>query len=462
MMWRWRYVVMVLGSVCLFAAGDEKTITVRPEPSDAVLLNPGKGWVLYGLPGDQSDQMLKLGTVGYYRFSWADIEPEEGRFNWRLVDHCTTAWVEKGKQFAFGVMCANSHSPVPYVTPKWVFDAGAKFRQVTVKPQDPSYGTAGDKIVPSFDDPVFLEKLRVFVSALAKRYDGDSRLAFIDIRSYGNWGEGHLHPFGGNPISKEMLRAHIQMHRDAFKRTVLVLPYGGAAYEDVYDWAVAQGIGMRRDGICGNSNGRETARCLGKTPAVFEFYGSYEYPKERGWWDGKTQWGHGYRLVDCVGRGHPSYISMSQWGNNAQTFLAAERPLIEKLANEMGYHFVLREAQYPSKLRQGRTGVIGLHWENRGVAPAYVPCVVGMGLLSDDGTPADVCWPVQCNPAAWLPGEIKEAAAVSFDKARPGRFRLAVALFHHVGDEQPAFRLGIDSPPVNGWYVLGSIQIEER
>ena len=74
-----------------------------------------------------------------------------------------------------------------YVTPKWVFDAGA----VPLAVPDDSSPT-GQQIIPkNWDDPVFLQKMKAFVQALGKHYDGNPDIAFLDIRSYGNWGEGH-------------------------------------------------------------------------------------------------------------------------------------------------------------------------------------------------------------------------------------------------------------------------------
>lgn len=436
--------------------------TVVPKATDRVLLNPGKGWLLYGQRSDFTADELALGAAGYLRLSWESLEPEEGRFRWELLDKVISDWADADKQFAFGVMCANSHGPL-YTSPKWVFDAGAKFRRVTVDPKDPSYGRPGDKIVPEFDDPVFLQKLKAFVSALGKRYDGDARLAFVDIRSYGNWGEGHLHPFGGKPISKEALRAHIQMHRDVFKRTQLVLPWGTPDYEDVYDWAVSQGIGMRRDGICGNSDGRETARCVGKAPAVFEFYGSYEYLKERGWWDGKTQWGHGYRLVDCVTRGSPSYISMSYWGRQTRTFLAAERPLIERLANRMGYHLVIAKAQVPRTIRANEPVALTITWENRGVAYLHVSCRVALAILNEDSRVLARAWAEGSKPLTWAPGQaLQERLSATFDALpkAPGAVRLAVGLCSPSVDVDPppTIGIGIEGGTCDRWYPLAMVE----
>ena len=463
--------LVVLTSVILFwppaAPGqDAATQTIVPKAMNTVLLNPGKGWVLYGSPADQNADTLALATVGYARFSWADIEPQQGKFRWELIDEMLAAWRKAGKPFAFGVMCANSHGPL-YTTPKWVFDAGAKYQRETISPENEYAGTLGDKIVPRYDDPVFLARLKAFIRAMGKQYDGNPNLAFLDIRSYGNWGEGHLYPFGGTPISTDALREHVGMHRDAFKSTLLVLPWGSKDYEQVYDWAVAQGIGLRRDGICGNSDGRETARCLGRVPAVFEFFGSYEFLKQRGWWDGKTVDGCGYRLADCVERGCPSYISMSQWGNQARTFLAAERSLIEQLANRMGYHIVITKAEVPRRLRAREPVAVTVTWENQGVAYIHVPCRVALAILDDRSRVLARAWAKGSDPRTWAPGKtVKESLSATFGALPEGArsLRLAVGLYTDPkagADHPPAIAIGIEGVTADRWYPLASVQCSD-
>ena len=77
-------------------AGDAMT-TVRPEDTGAALVNPDMGWTMhfysnipqnYGSkldPADTLDDFPGLSTV-YLRVPWAFLEPEEGRFNWALLD----------------------------------------------------------------------------------------------------------------------------------------------------------------------------------------------------------------------------------------------------------------------------------------------------------------------------------------------------------------------------------------
>ena len=161
-----------------------ETITVHPERDDTMLLNPGKGWVqYYGADKYTKDYI----GIGYTRWAWSVLEPKEGQYNWKEIDGFLAQFKRYGKKTAFGVMSVSTGLG-QYVTPKWVFEAGA----VPLAVPDDSSPT-GQQIIPkTWDDPVFLKKLKAFVRALGQHYDGNPDIAFLDIRSYGNWGEGHI------------------------------------------------------------------------------------------------------------------------------------------------------------------------------------------------------------------------------------------------------------------------------
>ena len=83
-------------------------------------------------------------------------------------------------------MCANSSSTqYNYITPEWVFDAGAESYEYTSS-------SGFTQIIPVWTDEIFIEKMQNFVAALGERYNGNENIAWIDIRNYGNWGEQHL------------------------------------------------------------------------------------------------------------------------------------------------------------------------------------------------------------------------------------------------------------------------------
>ena len=106
---------------------ESEFITFYGIDTDEVLLNPGKGLVLRSYPDSTFDPaFLDKIAIGYTRFDWSEIEPEEGQYRWDIIDDYISAYHALGKEFAFGVMNANSSADKMYVSPEWVFEAGGE------------------------------------------------------------------------------------------------------------------------------------------------------------------------------------------------------------------------------------------------------------------------------------------------------------------------------------------------
>ena len=433
---------------------------LQPKPSTHAVVNPGKGWVLYSRPDQTPPEVLAIGSLAYARYRWGDVEPREGDYQWKIIDRDLEAWSKLGKQFAFGVMGASSHSKTFWVTPQYVFDAGARYSEFELKdPRMETTGTPGTKLVPVFDDPIYLRKVEKFVRALAARYDGNPNLAFIDIRSYGNWGESHMHPFGKPDISAEKYQEHLAIYRKAFQKTPLQVCCGRSIYREVYTWAVDHGIGLRRDGICGNSDGSDVLPCAGRLPAVFEFFGSYEMMLKLGWWEGRSERkGYGYRLKDCVETGKPTWCSLSD-RQKGMTLLTNERSLVESLNNRLGYHFVLQQMRFPAVFKHQRPVMLESTWVNQGVAPIFIPAALWYALLDDRGHVVEECAAPSAKPAEWKPDQIVAVRDnVVFSKAMPGAYSLAVGL-KRTGFPKPTIRIAIEAENSDGWQILGKVNV---
>ena len=105
-------------SVSGSAPGEGGRRMVRPEDSGAALVNPMMGWKLnfysnilqnYGsslAPSDTLDDFPGLSTI-YLRLPWAYVEPEEGVFDWSVVDAPAQRWLDKGLKVAFCFLPAN-------------------------------------------------------------------------------------------------------------------------------------------------------------------------------------------------------------------------------------------------------------------------------------------------------------------------------------------------------------------
>ena len=89
-------------------AAESNLARIQFREVDKLFANPGQGWM--------SQQRSPKGeprfpcSVVYIRFNWADAEPEEGHFNWKLIDDVIAAWKPHGAAVAMRVMTCNAHS----------------------------------------------------------------------------------------------------------------------------------------------------------------------------------------------------------------------------------------------------------------------------------------------------------------------------------------------------------------
>jgi hypothetical protein len=366
------FLILSRGWLGVFAE-DGRTV-VQPKDTGVALENPGMGWVLhyydnvprnYGsklAPSDTVDDFPGL-TVVYLRIPWSYIEPEEGRFNWATVDTPAQRWIAKGKQVAFRFSC--SESWMRYATPEWVAKAGAKGYNFGSRKGVVADGPFWE---PDYDDPIFLQKLDHFLAAAAARYDGNPEVAFIDVGSFGVWGEGHTFASSRLPFSAATVRRHIDLHCKHFKKTLLaanddfVLQDRG---QETIDYAREKGLTLRDDSIL--VQGGKSAYFHAEMAQPFwpnlpvilesEHYGG---SRDRG------NWKDGSQYLQAIEEYHASYASIHWW---PREFLAENRNLVEKINNRLGYRLQLIEAAWPTTVTASSGLRFIARWRNAGVAP---------------------------------------------------------------------------------------------
>ena len=369
--WSVAAVLTVLVAGAAFSA-DEKIAVVQPPDTGAALVNPGMGWVLhhydnspfnYGGRLEASDTVDDFPGVSvvYLRIAWSYLEPQEGHFNWSVLDTPAQRWLDKGKQIALRISCCEG-SP-RYATPEWVRLAGAKGYFFTGgKGVDPN-GRAWE---PDYDDPIFLEELDHFLAALAARYDGDPEVAFIDVGSFGVWGEGHTFWSTKKPYSAETIRKHIDLHTKHFKKTLLAANDDFASHgrgRQVIEYAAQQGLTLRDDSILvqGGQNAYLSADFAPlfwqKVPVILESE-HYGPSRDRGYWKDGSQY------LEAIEKYHASYASIHWWPHE---FLAANEDLVRKINLRLGYRLQLVEASWPSEIAADSTFWFATRWRNAGV-----------------------------------------------------------------------------------------------
>jgi hypothetical protein len=106
---------------------------------------------------------------------WSDVEPREGAFEWSDLDRRIAVWTAAGRKVALRIMWSSSGNwPEPAAkcpTPRFVLEAGA----VTVRSE------SSKTDIPLFWDPIYRKHAARFLREVARKFDGDPNILFIDI-----------------------------------------------------------------------------------------------------------------------------------------------------------------------------------------------------------------------------------------------------------------------------------------
>ena len=444
------YILISLLLIPLMAcAAEENWQEIHFREVDTLFANPGQGWMSQRFPS----------SVVYLRFDWAEVEPQEGHYNWKRIDDAIAVCKLRGGAVAMRVMTANAHSQGYYSSPKWLFDLGCKGFEYTVGGTDPTSG--GRRILriePDYADPIYLAKHATFIAALGKHYDGNPNVEFLDIGSYGIWGEWH----SPHPAPLAVREKIIDMYRQAFQKIPLV---GMVDDAEALAYTLAHGGGYRCDGIgspkiqsrwtpdsadaspfYSPSTLQAISEAWKNAPVVFEWYGDYDFLNSNGWsFDA---------AVDFMLRNHVAMIN-----DNIGRVPAKAMPQLEKLARLAGYRFVLRELALKKFVLRGEVLDVKMKWANVGVGKLYDNFQLQLSLRNSAGqivaTNAS-----DADPREWLPGEYDVAMQMPISSSLPaGKYTLNIALVDKNASRRP-LNLAIAVPAKDGWYQVGLLSVK--
>lgn len=361
--------------------------TVAPVDTGDALHNPGMGWVLYAYdhhldrygarlaPDDTVEDFPGVTTV-YMAIPWSFLEPAEGEYDWSLIDRATEKWTAAGKQIALRFPCCEPF--YAYATPKWVQDAGARFDRFETTERTRNWIRQSlDREIPThcwapdYSDPIFLEKHGNFLRAAAVRFDGNPDVAFIDVGSFGTWGEGHTSFSGGRHYDAAAKIKHLDLYAAHFTNTVLVagddlLKIQHRDSKPLIDRAVELDMALRDDSVLVGNRARVAesegmaARFWPRKPVILE---SAHYGMAVAWWD---SWGDGSLYLESIERYHASYAGVHWW---PREFLAENRTLVDNANLRLGYRIQLTHASWPARSAVGVPFRFECTLRNAGVAP---------------------------------------------------------------------------------------------
>ena len=369
--------------------GDTSKITYTLKRFDGPLSNPHKGFTVpteglwtfvpefeYGPYGSLNNKAWDLVSYGSGYQKWNKLNPAKGVYDWTELEKLLNGLAEHNMGYALRVLPyspsfvkGNDTPEEEYDwTPSFVYESGAKKVTATVQ------WNGFHATVPVWDDSVYLYYAKEFAKALAEKYDGDPRIEYIDIRTFGEWGEWHASHLDGSEMPSDSIEMDLlDYYASVFKKTQLVLPSSGVG--DVYTHALKLGITKRDDGFIGIP-GRPDSLVRAyeaNLPTIAENIAGYTTMLN--YTDvipgGYLKWTP-QRWVDAITTAHLTYYVLDQDNDCGYYFYKDNKALADSMSKVIGYNFTVTRAELETVTSaKDTTSTLNISVKNTGVAPCF-------------------------------------------------------------------------------------------
>ncbi len=403
-------------------------------------------------------------TLTYCRWPWKWLEPEKGKYNWKLVDAALKTAHDRGQtaQLRFQPytsrvdtdkepLKAKRHPPGWTVNlPDWYWDTGAAW--IDRGPYA--------KHEPDSNDPLYLKHFGNFIRAFAKKYDGHPDLESIDMAYAGFWGES-----GGNSTAQTAYKL-TDVYLKSFKKTQLLAMLGGPGCHHSAKWSKKTGhpIGWRADCF-----GDLRFKDVPEVPRHLCFNHTFDsYPQEIELCGVKEAWQTAPVTMETCGNvatwvlsDHDlDYIVQEGYKYHMSVFMPknaffperALKKLIE-FDKKIGYRFTLRQMRLPLEAKPGAKMEFKVFTDNVGCAPIYRP--YKLAIRFKQGKRAKVVH-FKEDIRTWMPGQNFFQENIAFPSGfTKGEVKVALGIVDE--KDNPKVWFAIEGPTDEGWHPLTSI-----
>jgi hypothetical protein len=456
---------------------------IKPKEIDSVLLNPGIGFTTFQrFNGDPRNAIIDCGdfysdfpyevlkgedgnfqnpnypntTVSYLRFYWIFIEPKMGEYRWDIIDRALMTAKERNQTLMMSVM--------PYGSNIKTNDVPVWYRKMVGKNTNFTHNNPVNKWLVDPEDPRYLEYYGKLIKTLGERYDGHPDLESVDMRIVGAWGEGG----GTGLLTKKTARALMDLYLDSFKNTPIKLlltdmfsnqyaisktevGYRADCLGDLGFWAEEQHGWTHMNDYYPHSiveNGLENA--WKKAPISFEMCGTFpNWQKVQGYTPEDVKY-----IFDQALKWH-----ISSFNGKSSAIPEQYLPLVNDFLKKMGYRFVLKRFSYPTAVGPNQKVDFTSWWDNKGVAPVYKDYNMAIRMMNGEYNKVFI---TKANIREWLPGDntYNDSWFIPHDMPE-GKYDIQIALLDQMTHE-PKINLAIEGKTSDGWYQLGSINVEKE
>ena len=377
----------------MFWLSRRKTIKQYKE-SQAAFGNPLMGYAPSAWYNEVSEDISLL----YMDITWAELEPEEGVYNWASIDeeNQISRWRKEGKHLVFRFVCDIPGEEAHMDIPEWLYEKSGK----AGKWYDGEYGKG---FAPDYNNPTIISCHEQAVKALGEHFGQDGLISYVELGSLGHWGEWHVNYSEGiQRIPREAVRdKYILPWTEAFPDARILMrrpfasaeKYGFGLYNDMTGQpeATQSWLGWINNGgeydQTGEKNVIVPMNDFWKTaPSGGEFTSSLSMEE----------------MLDTNLSGTVEMIREAH-----TTFLGPKIPDenyvdgYKEVLKNMGYRLWISMAELKNTAKGSRLKLI---WENSGVAPMYKEWPVYVYIEDESGKLVEKSM-ISIKISSLLPGE---------------------------------------------------------
>ena len=358
----------------MFWLSRRKTIKQYKE-SQAAFGNPLMGYAPSAWYNEVSEDISLL----YMDITWAELEPEEGVYNWASIDeeNQISRWRKEGKHLVFRFVCDIPGEEAHMDIPEWLYEKSGK----AGKWYDGEYGKG---FAPDYNNPTIISCHEQAVKALGEHFGQDGLSSYVELGSLGHWGEWHVNYSEGiQRIPREAVRdKYILPWTEAFPdaRILMRRPFASAE---------KYGFGLYND-----MTGQPEA-----TQSWFDWInngGEYDQTGEKNvivpmkdFWKTAPSGGEftsSLSMEEMLDTNLSGTVEMIREAHT--TFLGPKIPDenyvdgYKEVLKNMGYRLWISMAELKNTAKGSR---LKLTWENSGVAPMYKEWPVYVYIEDESG-----------------------------------------------------------------------------
>lgn len=358
----------------MFWLSRRKTIKQYKE-SQAAFGNPLMGYAPSAWYNEVSEDISLL----YMDITWAELEPEEGVYNWASIDeeNQISRWRKEGKHLVFRFVCDIPGEEAYMDIPEWLYEKSGK----AGKWYDGEYGKG---FAPDYNNPTIISCHEQAVKALGEHFGQDGLISYVELGSLGHWGEWHVNYSEGiQRIPREAVRdKYILPWTEAFPdaRILMRRPFASAE---------KYGFGLYND-----MTGQPEA-----TQSWFDWInngGEYDQTGEKNvivpmkdFWKTAPSGGEftsSLSMEEMLDTNLSGTVEMIREAHT--TFLGPKIPDenyvdgYKEVLKNMGYRLWISMAELKNTAKGSR---LKLTWENSGVAPMYKEWPVYVYIEDESG-----------------------------------------------------------------------------